>query len=132
MSAVVALVVFFVMGGDVSTGRSRAAADPAPSAAVTPETVVAPSSSFIVITAPELPETTPKLPAWAMAPIPKGSTVANKSVPPKVTSTSPASSASAAPAEPGPVAPVSSGPVVPPAASEKPASRSAPFDEPGF
>ncbi len=129
MSAVVALVVFFVMGGDVSTGRSRSSADPAPIAAVTPETVAAPSSSFIVITAPELPETAPKLPAWATAPMPKGSTVANKSVPPKVTSTSPASSASAAP---GAVAPVSSGPVVPPAASEKPASRGAPFDEPGF
>ena len=35
-------------------------------------------------------------------------------------------------AEPGAVAPVSSGPVVPAAAGENPASRSAPFDEPGF
>ena len=129
MSAVVALVVFFVMGGDVSTGRSSSAVEPAPSAQVTSETVAAPSSSFIVITAPDLPGTSPKLPALAPAPVPKGPAVTNRSVPPKVPSTSAVSSA---PADPGAVAPPPSATVAPPAAGEKPASGRSPFDEPGF
>ncbi len=132
MSAVVALVVFFVMGGDVSTGRSWAAVDPASSAQVTPETVAAPSASFIVITAPDLPDTQPKLPAWATAPVPKGATVTNKSVPPKSRSTSAAGSAIAAPADTASVAPPASAPVAPPAANEKPASPRSRVDEPGF
>ena len=68
MTAVVALVVFFVMGGDVSTGRSASSVVAAPSAEVAPEAVAAPpAASFIVITAPDIPETKPKLPAWATA-----------------------------------------------------------------
>ncbi len=132
MSAVIALVVFFVMGGDVSTGRSGSVFAPVPSAEVTPGTVAAPSSSFIVITAPDLPETKPKLPAWATAPMPKAAPVTNKSVPPKVTSTSAAGSASAAPADPGAVSPPATAPVTPPAPSEKPATGGPRPDDPGF
>ena len=129
MSAVVALVVFFVMGGDVSTGRSWATVDPVPSAQVTPETVAAPSSSFIVITAPDLPDTQPTLAASAAAPVPKGTTFTNKSVPPKVPSTSAATSA---PADTASAAPPAIAPVAPPASTEKPATPRSPFDEPGF
>ena len=118
MAVVVALVVFFVMGGDVSTGRS--ATSPVltePSAVPAPEVAPAPSASFIVITAPDLPESAPKPPAWATAP-PK-----NPTGPLKTKSAATASAASAS-AEAPPVPP-------PPATSEKPPTGGMP-DDPGF
>jgi serine/threonine-protein kinase len=63
MAVVIALVVFFVMGGDVSTGRSASPAAPSPPSAevevapAPPPVLVAPAASFIVISAPDLPET---------------------------------------------------------------------------
>jgi len=137
MTAVVALVVFFVMGGDVSTGRSGASAVDTPTADPPPEPVpAAPSASFIVITAPDLPETKPKPPAWATAVAPKATV--NKSVPPKGTAeTTAASTASAtatatATAAPESTAAAPSTPATAPASTEKPASGGTRPDDPGF
>ena len=126
MSAVVALVVFFVMGGDVSTGRSSSSTGPSsasPPAEVAPQTVstAAPTSSFIVITAPDLPATPPKAAAAPVMAPPKAGAL--KSVAPKTTATSPASTTAEAPPE---------SPPRPSSPTEKPASGGPRPDDPGF
>jgi hypothetical protein len=122
MTAVVALVVFFVMGGDVSTGHSTSVPVAPASAALAPEaSSVAPASSFIVITAPDLPqESKPRPPTWPLTPTPRAS--ANKSVPPKASAE--ASSASSAS-----TTGVDAGATTPPA---PPPAPSGAFDDPGF
>ena len=120
MATVAALVVFFVMGGDVSTGRSASPAVAAPSTAVAPEAVPAvpapPSASFIVISAPDIPvpETKPRVPASVPAPAQRANAPANRSVTPKATT---GSSPGAAPADTGAVA---APPAPAPASSEEP------------
>jgi hypothetical protein len=121
MMAVVALVVFFVMGGDVSTGHSSSTPVVPASAELTPDPsgVVAPAASFIVITAPDVPEDPkPKLSAGATASPPRGT--ANRSVPPKASAdTSAASTAVVVDAAvPAPRAP--------------PPAPSGAFEDPGF
>jgi serine/threonine-protein kinase len=124
MTVVVALVVFFVMGGDVSTGRSAAASGALPSAEPAPVNVspAAPTASFIVITAPDLPSTKPNPGAVTPASVAPRAT-ANRSVTSRSAATSPAGTTTAAPSEPPPPSP---------GASEKPASNGPRPDDPGF
>ncbi len=75
MAAVVMLVVFFVGSDDAST-RAAVAAGPGEPTKVAPNRAaarnVAPAPSFIVIEAPDVPDTgkkTESLPAWATAPV---------------------------------------------------------------